>query len=634
MKKILILLVLVINILFAQNMPSSSEEWNQLGTISNKEYVVQINKHGAVLKPVNEAEKIYLGKDCDVYSKTKGKGKWGFFPRSPGFRIEFSNGTIIETDSAGKNIDNRWYVDMPSDANKCVLLPTQATQQNTTRFSTEIFKFTIETMDWTKRAVVEGDFYDYFPEGGLRNFYSHVKPSISYESMLTIYDGDIFLNNVSTKDKLNLNAHNFNYYNPKFVDWLTDNLIKWSKDTKFKSNFQNIYNLNILNIARTFYVSNKLLNESPSELNKLTKQYKNNISNPNWKYDYAESGWAGFNDSYRNYSIDGNVMASARAFWIRRNIDGSKTNFEILIDKLIFLYDGDFKNKMQSELKTNKLYEEARELYEKACNNGDASSCHNLGVLYHSGAGIRQDGVKATTIYRKACDMGYMDSCSSLINLYEKACADDDAGACYGLGDLYSSGNGVKQNKKKASQLYEKACAAGLAGSCNNLGNSYNYGEGVRQDKQKAGQLYKKACDGGDMGGCFNLKNLYTKKVVKKNISKFKCYAYSNKIKGKTIPVLRYTAEDIPILSPRAILEGKHLLLSDGKGVIKFDFYKTSNEKYHIYLSNNQKVRQRLMLSHVRDNTYLINMEPALISSQEKGEGYTIDYECTKIDYN
>ncbi len=134
MKKILILLVLVVNILFARNMPSSDEEWNQLGTISNKEYVVQINKNGAVLKPVNETEKIYLGKDCDVYSKTEGKGRWGFFRRSPGFRVEFSNGIILETEKYGKDIDSEWYINMASDARKCEISSMHRTQQNDTTF--------------------------------------------------------------------------------------------------------------------------------------------------------------------------------------------------------------------------------------------------------------------------------------------------------------------------------------------------------------------------------------------------------------------------------------------------------------------------------------------------------------------
>ena len=66
------------------------------------EYILQYNKHGAVLTSVNEKHimdnnaggkvtsqklKLYMGKDCDTFSKVYGKGSWGW--ANGGFSIEF-----------------------------------------------------------------------------------------------------------------------------------------------------------------------------------------------------------------------------------------------------------------------------------------------------------------------------------------------------------------------------------------------------------------------------------------------------------------------------------------------------------------------------------------------------------------
>ena len=73
---------------------------------------------------------------------------------------------------------------------------------------------------------------------------------------------------------------------------------------------------------------------------------------------------------------------------------------------------------------------------------------------------------------------------------------------CYNLGNLYSSGQGVKQDYKKARELYSKACDIGHVDGCYNLGVLYLNGQGVRQDKRRAKEYFGKACDMGEQGGC------------------------------------------------------------------------------------------------------------------------------------
>ena len=93
------------------------------------------------------------------------------------------------------------------------------------------------------------------------------------------------------------------------------------------------------------------------------------------------------------------------------------------------------------EAKESGDHQKLVEIYDKACNEGKASGCYNLGVLYSEGTGnVAKDTAKA-------------------VQLYEKACSADFASACYNLGVAYAGGLSVKQDFAKAKEFYEKSCA-------------------------------------------------------------------------------------------------------------------------------------------------------------------------------
>ena len=65
-------------------------------------------------------------------------------------------------------------------------------------------------------------------------------------------------------------------------------------------------------------------------------------------------------------------------------------------------------------------YQKAAQLYQKACDGGDAEGCYNLGVLYADGQGVRQNFSTAKQYYGKACDLGLQLGCDNYIKLNEK----------------------------------------------------------------------------------------------------------------------------------------------------------------------------------------------------------------------
>lgn len=61
-------------------------------------------------------------------------------------------------------------------------------------------------------------------------------------------------------------------------------------------------------------------------------------------------------------------------------------------------------------------YFNAKKYFEIGCNEVSkiqAGSCFNLGQMYYSGRGVRQDYHKAAELYKKACDLGYQIGCDN-----------------------------------------------------------------------------------------------------------------------------------------------------------------------------------------------------------------------------
>lgn len=117
---------------------------------------------------------------------------------------------------------------------------------------------------------------------------------------------------------------------------------------------------------------------------------------------------------------------------------------------------------------------------QKACNDGMAVACQNLGDLYYKGKKVKQDYLEAANYYAKACDGGYVGGCSTLAFMYEEA-------------------QGVKLDYAKAVKLYAKACAGYNFKGCHRSGIMYKKGlGGTEQNFLKAKEFFTKACTDGD----------------------------------------------------------------------------------------------------------------------------------------
>ncbi len=105
--------------------------------------------------------------------------------------------------------------------------------------------------------------------------------------------------------------------------------------------------------------------------------------------------------------------------------------------------------------------------FEELAKSGDAEAQYNLAILFKSGNGVKQDSKKAAKWFRSAADQGL-------------------AAAQHHLGLMYDNGIGVEQNYEYAVVWYKKASMQGYALAQTNLGVLYANGQGVAQDVVKA----------------------------------------------------------------------------------------------------------------------------------------------------
>lgn len=73
------------------------------------------------------------------------------------------------------------------------------------------------------------------------------------------------------------------------------------------------------------------------------------------------------------------------------------------------------------------------------------------------------------------------------------------------LGIIYASGNGVRQDFNKAAELFEKSAIQGLPGAQYNLGRLYQMGRGVPKDDAMAASWTRRAAEGGDAMAQYSL---------------------------------------------------------------------------------------------------------------------------------
>jgi hypothetical protein len=127
---------------------------------------------------------------------------------------------------------------------------------------------------------------------------------------------------------------------------------------------------------------------------------------------------------------------------------------------------------------------------------GDPAACADLGVLYAIGRGLPQSDERSVALSRRACEQGNALACSNL-------------GALLAEGVVPASTEGAGEDGgTSALRLFRKACDAGVAEGCTNLGAALEAGRVTPRDVEAGVRLVRRACDAGFALACHRLAGL------------------------------------------------------------------------------------------------------------------------------
>ena len=137
-----------------------------------------------------------------------------------------------------------------------------------------------------------------------------------------------------------------------------------------------------------------------------------------------------------------------------------------------------------------KNFDLSKRIFTYGCEQNEKHACFSLGLMYLEGKGVLMDHKTSLKFFKKSCKLGFGDACSNVAWIYMhgkkvkhnkrkavlyegKGCFDlKSAISCYTLGNYYSSGRGVRKNRKKAIELYKKSCELGYKDACKIINKS------------------------------------------------------------------------------------------------------------------------------------------------------------------
>ena len=169
------------------------------------------------------------------------------------------------------------------------------------------------------------------------------------------------------------------------------------------------------------------------------------------------------------------------------------------------------------------------------CSLGAGWACNEVGILMAEGR--LEDNSQSMDAFARACGLGFAAGCQnrqlppaetrarhddprlsdfvlilregkgplpdqSPADTFARGCRKGWVAGCGELGGLYLMGNGVPQDRLRASALLQEACDGGHPASCTNLALMYDLGDGIARDQARSRALLRKACDLGLTDAC------------------------------------------------------------------------------------------------------------------------------------
>jgi TPR repeat protein len=161
----------------------------------------------------------------------------------------------------------------------------------------------------------------------------------------------------------------------------------------------------------------------------------------------------------------------------------------------------------------------ARELYVRACQDGDAAACVPSGFRLSSAGVSPEEGRKGVQLLERGCALGEARACVVLASAVEEgrfvekdaqraaslnmlSCEGHNKFGCWNAAVAHRDGEGVAQDVARYLELAKQACGLESGVACAELGRLHEAGRFVAVDLPVAFGFYKRACALEDPGAC------------------------------------------------------------------------------------------------------------------------------------
>ena len=208
--------------------------------------------------------------------------------------------------------------------------------------------------EWERKSQCQD--FDYFPEGGIQNFWCHRPARITLASVRELVGADIFKSGPHTADALQLDAgSDFGHYDPAFVRALVERAAPSEHGSAAQMATQAAYDSSMKPLAEIFW---KTYAKSQADKECFAREktaYGNLIAKKKLPKDYyerwfyfmnpyfcdkgPEKSFAFWTDNAFDAGVDGNVTKTVIGFWLRRSLDGTMDTFANGLKKLIAAYE-------------------------------------------------------------------------------------------------------------------------------------------------------------------------------------------------------------------------------------------------------------------------------------------------------
>jgi hypothetical protein len=196
--------------------------------------------------------------------------------------------------------------------------------------------------------------FPYFPNGGIHSAYCFVKTYLPVSKLESISGHKVFNSSPHINDTIVRTNEDFGRYNPRFLDWVLENVLPVTSYPEVKKVTEKTYIDYFSKSAKTYYLVYLQLQLENDDNTKIRSHITKSIEDKKYYsyedyYYYPNERFEKIPHKGKLIKVNGNISKTAVPFWIRREIDGTSGQFIQALEKVFMAYEPEFLDYIKQE---------------------------------------------------------------------------------------------------------------------------------------------------------------------------------------------------------------------------------------------------------------------------------------------